>query len=157
MFGFCGVVALCAEFVYLGAVATVVDRADQHLDTLAAYRFQFLDVHHQAAVAFDQQQLAVATRGGHADGLRKRRADGAEVIDHVHVLGVTAMEVRNDDARKVRAAADHRPVLGYRRIEFEHGRAWVHHIGGHQKLFGVRARRHGGDLRGEHGRACTGG
>jgi hypothetical protein len=29
--------------------------------------FQFLDMHHKAAIAFDQHYLSVATRGGHAD------------------------------------------------------------------------------------------
>ena len=59
------------ELVELGAVSAVVQNGNQHLDALAADRLQLLDVHVEAAVAFDQHDLAVTARGRYADRARQ--------------------------------------------------------------------------------------
>src|SRR6516225_1467876 len=53
------VAARRAEFVRLGAIAAVIQDADQHLNTVAAEGLQFLDVLVEAAVAVDQQHFVL--------------------------------------------------------------------------------------------------
>ena len=55
------------ELVRLGSIAAVVDDADQQLDPVAPHGLQLLDVLIEAAVAVDQQDLAVIARRGDAD------------------------------------------------------------------------------------------
>src|SRR5262245_31104265 len=96
------VVALRPELMYLRAIAAVVHGADQHADAVPTDRLQLLDVHHQAAVALDQQQFSVTASGGHADRRRERGAYGAELVQDMHVLGAAAVHVRYEYACEMR-------------------------------------------------------
>ncbi len=138
--------AVGAELVDLGAVAAVVHDRHQHADALAADGLELLDVHQQAAVALDQQHLAVALRRGDADGGGQRRADGAEVVDHVIALGRPALHVGHHHAEVMARADDDLPVLGDRLVELEHRLARVEGVGLHREFLGVG--RVAGDLLG---------
>src|SRR5437588_12245224 len=61
------VAAGSAELMGFRSIAAVVDDADQQLDPVPPQRLQLLDVLVEAAVAVDQQHLAVASRDGNAD------------------------------------------------------------------------------------------
>ena len=134
---FLGRDAVGAELVHLGAIAAVVHDRHQHLDALAADRLQLLHVHHQGAVALDQQHLAVAARGGDADGGGQRRADGAEIVDHVIALGRAALHVGHHHAEVVAGADDDLPVLRDRLVELEHRLARIDGVGLHREFLAV--------------------
>ena len=55
------------HLVNFRAVGAVVQDDNQHLQAVTRDRLQFLNVHDQAAVAVDQQQLAVFARRRDAD------------------------------------------------------------------------------------------
>ena len=105
------------------AIASTPSKTRAEADAMAADRLQLLDVHHEAAVALDQQHLAVAARGRHADRRRKGRTDRAEVVEHVHVLRVAAVEMRDRDAGEVRIFMARRDDLVELRVE-DDGIGW---------------------------------
>ena len=59
--------AMRSELMCLGPIAAVVDDADQQLDAVARHRLQLLNVLIEAAVAVDQQHLAVIARRSDAN------------------------------------------------------------------------------------------
>ena len=67
--------------MHLGAIGAVVQSNDQHLQAVAGDRFQFLDVHHQAAIAVDEQNFAALASDGDADCVGKPRTDRAKMTD----------------------------------------------------------------------------
>jgi hypothetical protein len=82
--------AVLAQLVDLRAVGAVVEHADQEPDAVPLDGLELLDVHDEAAVAFDQHDLAVVLGGGDADGDRDRIADRAELQHDVELLGLAA-------------------------------------------------------------------
>ena len=124
---------------------------DQHADALAPHRLQLLDVHHQAAVALDQQHLAVAARRGDADRGRQPGADRAEVGDDVVALRRPAAQMRQRDAEVVPAADHDVPVLRDDGVELHDRLARIDHAGGDGEFLAVRLV--GGDRRGQ--RRCA--
>ena len=63
--------------------------------------------------------LAVAARRGDADCRRQARADGAEIVDDVILVGRPAPHVGHGDAEVVPAADHDVPVLGDRLVELD--------------------------------------
>jgi hypothetical protein len=95
------------------------------LDAMPLDRLQFLDVLIQAAVAVDQQHLAVVPGGGDADRRRQTGANRAEIDRNVVLAGRPAAQVRHRKAEAVPAGDDDVPVLRDRRVEFLDDRARI--------------------------------
>ena len=113
-----GINIASAEFVDFRAIAAIIDDRHQEFGAMTARSFQFLDMHQQAAIAFNQQHLAILTRSCHANRRRQAIADGAEITDHMITFRRAALQIGHGKA-KVMATADHHiPILRHHRIQF---------------------------------------
>src|SRR6516165_3754083 len=131
------VAARRAEFVRLGAIAAVIQDADQHLNTVAAEGLQFLDVLVEAAVAVDQQHFVTAARDGDADRCRQPRAERAKIDRHVIFAGGSALEVRHRKAKAVAAGDDDVPIPGDGAVELTQYRPRVQCFRRHREFLVV--------------------
>src|SRR5436309_7207193 len=87
--------------------------------------FELLDVHDQAAVAVDEQDLAIAARYRNADGVREAGADGTEVANAGVQFRWPALRVGGGEIGAVSAAADQEPVLRHDTIDLLDGAARI--------------------------------
>src|SRR6185369_3951236 len=101
------------------AVSAVVHRADQDAISLTLERLELLDVEQEPAVAFEQDDLALAplpARGRDPKRIGQAVADGAELTDG----GITLRRPANHLGGKIglmAAADDHVPILWNGRVD----------------------------------------
>src|SRR5690606_21303703 len=81
-------------------------------------------MHHQAAVAFEQDDLAILSRRGNAARIGEAVADSAEVAHDMVFLRVPATHGRVEE-RLVAGATDSVEVLGEYPVELSHNLARV--------------------------------
>src|SRR5690349_23474257 len=78
--------ALGAEFVDLRPVGAVVDDDDEDVELVALDGLELLYVHHQAAIAVEEDDALVRARGRDAHGEGDAVADRAEFADRHELL-----------------------------------------------------------------------
>src|SRR5262245_32372114 len=61
--------AIHPQLVNLRSIGAVVQRDDQYLNVVSCNGLQLLQMHDQAAVAVDEQHLAIVARHRNADGM----------------------------------------------------------------------------------------
>src|SRR5712692_9421091 len=81
------------QLVDFRPVSAVVENAYQHAHAMPLEGLKLLNVHDQAAVAFDQHDLAIVLGGRDADRNRDRIADRAELPHDVELLWPAAAHV----------------------------------------------------------------
>ena len=91
---------------------------------MAPDRLELLHVHHQAAVAIEEHDLPVGTRGRYAHRERDSIADRAELADGEELLLRPRRHLRKEP-RAVAAGIDHLPVARQRLLQRLHHGAWV--------------------------------
>src|SRR5215472_16310013 len=67
--------AMSPEFVSFGPIATIIDDADQQIDTVTARGLRLLDELLRSTHSVDEHHLAGFTRGRSSFGARRSRAD----------------------------------------------------------------------------------
>src|SRR5947209_3452824 len=123
--------AVGAQLVELRAVSAVVHRADQDAKSLTLERLQLLDVEQEPAVAFEQDDLALAAlpaRSRNPKRIRQAVADRAELTDRRVALRRPATHL-SVEIGLMAAADDDVPVLWNDRVDGPDHLAWIQHPG----------------------------
>src|SRR5262249_50193243 len=113
------------------AVSAVVHRADQDAESLTLERLQLLDVEEEPAVAFEQDDPALAAlpaRSRNPDRIRQAVADRSEFAHHRVALRRPAAHP-GVEIGLMAAADDDVPVLGNDVVEHPDHLAWIEHAG----------------------------
>ena len=122
--------AVGAEFVGLGAVAAIVDDADQQLDAVAPDRLQLLDVLYRLPSPSISSTLPLSRAAATPIAAGRPEPMAPKSIGMWYLLGRAAAQMRHGEAEAV-AAADHDvPVLRDRRVELDDRRARIDRAGG---------------------------